>query len=855
MSSSLLEVLNPPQRDAVVYFDSPLLVLAGAGSGKTRVLTHKIAHMIQQQTIAAENVLAVTFTNKAAGEMKERIAGLCGSLKFPWMGTFHSICVKILRINGSAMGIPNTYTIYDRDDQISVVKDVLKAQKVDEEDVTPSSVLARISKAKSKLQTPAMFLEQEADLDSEMVGGVYREYQRRVEANGALDFDDLLMKTVQLFTTQPDVLERYRRQFQYTLIDEYQDVNYAQHVLVTLIAKHSGKITAVGDDDQSIYAFRGSDVGLILRFEHDFPGAHVIKLEQNYRSTRSILECSNHLIKHNTERRDKTLWTSNDQGEKPTFRRAFDGMAEARYVVRAMQREHREWRRPWSDFAVLFRTNAQSRAMEEVLVREAIPYTMVGGTRFFERKEIKDVMAYLWVIANPSDEVNLKRIVNTPPRGIGITTLKRLEEAAVRAKQSLFTTLKEASRVGDIGAKALAATREVSQLIEKMQRESETTGVADILKKIIHTTGYDDYLTDGTPEGKARLQNVEELINVAAEFQAKSEEPTLRNFLAEKALSADVDSWDDKAGSVTLMTLHAAKGLEFPVVFLVGLEEDLFPHARCRDNPAEMEEERRLAYVGITRARERLFLTSAQRRRVYGEERERLVSTFVKEIPEELLTIEESEPWEAEETWYAPPPRPVEERRQVTPPPYTGFTSRPTTPTRSTTSTRSTRTPAARTSSPVRTISAPIVNKVGPGRVTRMAEPEAPPPFSSGEAVRHKVFGVGTVQKIDKGAVTVEFPGYGTKTLMANFLMKEGGAPPVPVPAAAEPPSPPAPSPAPQMELDLQPQLQQGDLMHHPQFGNGVLKEVVTNGAEPHLVIMFPDEIRTLPSSEVEKVG
>ncbi|HEY4002784.1 MAG TPA: UvrD-helicase domain-containing protein [Candidatus Xenobia bacterium] len=834
--SNLLEALNPPQQEAVLYSDGPLLVLAGAGSGKTRVLTHKIAHMVAEKMYAPNHILAVTFTNKAAGEMKERINHLTGSVKIPWMGTFHSICVRILRHSGEAIGIPRTYTIYDRDDQVGMVKDVMKVKNIDEENLTPSNVLARISKAKSRLETPDEFARRAEDPDATVITTVYREYQARLYANGALDFDDLLMRTADLFEKHPNVLQHWREQFEYTLIDEYQDVNYAQHVLVQQIARPTGRITAVGDDDQSIYSFRGSDVELILRFEKDFAGAKVIKLEQNYRCTGSILDLANHVIAQNVMRNNKVLWTTNQKGDRPALRRLHNARTEARWIIREMRRHQREWRRPWGDFAVLYRTNAQSRPLEEALIEESIPYRMVGGVRFFERREIKDLMGYLWVLANPQDEVNLKRIINTPPRGIGVTTMRRLEETAVRERKTFTEILQEPGRAGDMTPRTLASIREVVTLIAKMRTLSETAPVAEVIKKIIDAISYRDYLENDNPgESQARLANIEELVNLASEYTSTAEEPSLRNFLAEKALVSDTDAYDEKAGAVTLMTLHAAKGLEFPVVFLAGLEEDLFPAARSRDNPPEMEEERRLCYVGMTRARENLYLTSAQLRRVYGEEQERLLSQFVRDLPPELVDVQEE--LGMEEEVYVPRYRPETvpiRREEPTPgwqgstsvktttlPPYTGRkTPKPTAKTSKTSKTSS-----SRSSGPVRKVSPTSIQPAMTRRPTPPRPVETEPLFHAGDQVQHKVFGVGLVEKAERDVMTVNFSGT-VKKIMATFLTNVGETKPRGLDAG-----------------DLRP----GDRIRHPHYGEGVLKELEYRNGHPHVVLMYADEVRTFP--------
>ncbi|MBM3463741.1 MAG: ATP-dependent DNA helicase PcrA [Armatimonadetes bacterium] len=769
---TLLNQLNDPQREAVTTTEGPILVLAGAGSGKTRVLTYRIAHILEKGLATPNEILAVTFTNKAAGEVRERVSHLVGPTRFPFLGTFHACCIRMLRTHADRIGMPSGFSIYDTSDQLTLLKEVARDLNVSDERLPPRRALAIISRAKNKLESPSQFSKTANTPEYEIVAGLYREYQKRLETNNAMDFDDILVKAVELLKANADVLEQYQERFKYILVDEYQDVNFAQYMLIRMLAGKHLNLCVVGDDDQSIYGFRGADVSIILQFEKDFPSARVIKLEQNYRSTQSVLDAANAVVANNPNRKDKMMWTANSKGERPRYFEASEGIIEARYVIKNIKDMVRTGGRSYGDFAVLYRTNAQSRLFEDALKLASIPYILVGGQRFYDRKEIKDLVAYMRAVVNPDDDLNLKRIINVPARGIGTITLNRIVTAAARQGLSFHKMLRGINTLGDITPKALSAVSEVVGLIDDLQRRMETQPPKELLERIIRVTGFKDHLAeDRTPEGRSRLENVAELVNVAAQFERDAEregiEPTLENFLNRIALVADVDALKEEGGAVTLMTLHSAKGLEYPVVFLAGMEEGLFPHSRVFTDPRELEEERRLCYVGMTRAREQLVLTRARVRDMYGESRSAIESQFVKEIPEQMLEREELDgsvlaeeerySWGRSTSYTTPPTR-------ATPPAPTYGRQASTTSSRSSAS-RSGPVVTKRASAAVRAMSAPSF--------TASVEAPKPPPVSlykEGMTVRHKVFGEGKVQKVDGKTVTAEFPGYGEKTVVDSFL-------------------------------------------------------------------------------------
>ncbi|MGI9861729.1 DNA helicase PcrA [Moorella naiadis] len=635
--ADFMSLLNDPQQEAVKHRGTPLLVLAGAGSGKTRVLTYRVASLIQEG-VRPENILAVTFTNKAAGEMKERLAGLVGeAVRGLQVSTFHSACVRILRREAHLLGYRPNFVIYDTDDQQAVLKGALKELNLDEKKYPPRSLAAVINSAKNDLQTPERFLDRAATFREQQQGQVYRRYQEQLRDLNAMDFDDLIMQTVFLWQQNPLVLRYYQQRWQHILVDEYQDTNHAQYLLVRLLAGKGDNLCVVGDPDQGIYGWRGADIGNILAFEEDFPRARVILLEENYRSTRPILQAANTVIQHNEGRREKRLWTRRQEGELLYIYRAADERDEGSFIAGEVYRRHQEEGRPFNDFAVLYRTHAQSRALEEAFLQAGVPYEIIGGLKFYQRKEIKDILAYLRVIANPDDSISLLRIINVPRRGIGDITLSRLETAAAVEGSSLYGILTRVDTVAGLPARGRQALQELVQLLDNLRRQQEELTVTDLVTAILKETGYQAELeAEKTPEAQARLENLKEFQTVTRSYDQGTPEPNLGDFLTQVALVAESDTYTG-TGGVALMTMHTAKGLEFPVVFLAGLEEGVFPHFRSLDDPAEMEEERRLCYVGMTRAREVLYLTHAWTRNLYGSTMSNPPSRFLDEVPADLI--------------------------------------------------------------------------------------------------------------------------------------------------------------------------------------------------------------------------
>ncbi|HSA59686.1 MAG TPA: DNA helicase PcrA [bacterium] len=630
--------LNPEQLKAVEHTEGPLLILAGAGTGKTRVITHRIAYLVQEKGVAPWNILAVTFTNKAAEEMRHRVHALLGLGKHDiWVSTFHSTCLRILR--KSLPPGENQFVIYDDDDTMTLIKKCMEDLKIEDRALPPRAVYARIAAAKNELVSAEQYANGVEDFFETKVAEVYKLYQRRLHENNALDFGDLIFRTVRLFQESPDVLKRYQDLFRYILIDEYQDTNRAQYVLTKLLADKHRNLCVVGDDDQSIYRWRGADIGNILNFEEDYPGCLVIRLEQNYRSTQTILSIANQVIAKNRGRKGKNLWTGEKGGEKAVVFVGADDREEARFVVEEIVRRQKAERRKYNDFAIFYRTNAQSRGFEDELRKNRVPYTIFGGMKFYERREIKDVLAYLRVLVNPKDSVNLKRIFNVPPRGLGTKSEESLEAFASEYEIPLYEAMGRVSEVAALNSGAKKKILEFHALMEALRASlNRGGGVAQVMEKVIDDTGYREMLeAEGTVEAEGRLENLDELLNVGEEFTKANSELKLADFLDQIALAGDTDNYDPAQGMVPMMTLHLAKGLEFPVVFLVGLEEGLFPHSRSLDDPEEMEEERRLCYVGLTRARKNVFLTLAARRRLYGGEQFNLPSRFLEEMPEELL--------------------------------------------------------------------------------------------------------------------------------------------------------------------------------------------------------------------------
>lgn len=638
----MYEGMNEKQQEAVLHTEGPLLILAGAGSGKTRVLTHRTAYLIEEMGVNPYNIMAITFTNKAAGEMRERIDEMVGyGSESIWVSTFHSTCVRILRRFIDHIGFSTNFTIYDSDDQKTLMKDICKRLKIDTKIYKERMFLNVISHAKDELVDPVTFsLQAQGDYTKQRQAAVYQEYQAALRSNNALDFDDLIVKTVELFKTDAEVLDYYNEKFRYIMVDEYQDTNTAQFELIRLLARKYHNLCVVGDDDQSIYKFRGANIHNILNFEKEFPDAAVIKLEQNYRSTSNILNAANGVIKNNIGRKEKVLWTENPVGDKIDFRQFDTAYEEADYIASDIEKKVRTGKYRYRDCAVLYRTNAQSRLFEERFIVSNIPYKIVGGVNFYARKEIKDLLAYLKTIDNAQDDLAVRRIINVPKRGIGATTLTRVQDFAYEKEISFYTALKMADDIPSLGRSATKIKPFVT-FIQAMRSKLEYFTVSQILEDIIEETGYVRELeAEDTDEAKARIENIDELLTKVVTYEQSEENPTLSGFLEEVALVADIDSLDEESDYVVLMTLHSAKGLEFPQVYLAGMEEGLFPSymSIVSDNPTEeIEEERRLCYVGITRAKENLSVTCARSRMIRGEMQYNRVSRFVKEIPSELL--------------------------------------------------------------------------------------------------------------------------------------------------------------------------------------------------------------------------
>ena len=634
----LIEGLNDKQKEAVLCTEGPCLVIAGAGSGKTKVLTHKIAYLMAEKNVKPWNILAITFTNKAANEMKQRVEGLVGDVaKDIWIGTFHSICVRILRKTIDRIGFDSSFLIFDTSDQRTLIKECMKELKIDDKMFTDRSVLSEISNGKNEMLEPKAYKVKHAgDFRREIIGEIYELYQKRLKENNAIDFDDIINYTIKILTENPDVLEYYTDKFRYVLVDEYQDTNKAQFTLVTIFASKYGNITVVGDNDQGIYSFRGADISNILNFEKDFQGTKIIKLEQNYRCTGNILNAANAVIKNNENKYEKKLWTQNDKGELPTVHKSDDEYDEGRYIVEQINHLKREEYYNYSDFVVLYRMNSQSRAIEEILRREDIPYRIVGGLKFYERKEIKDIISYLRLVFNPADNISLKRIINEPKRGIGKTSIDNVQEIAEREGISMFEVVKNAEQYGLSRLKA--NSNEFVNLIQEMRSKIDELSISELIKEILNKSGYVKALeNEKTTEAESRIQNLEEFLTVAIEFEEEEADNGLADFLEGITLSSDIDSVEEDDDAVTLMTLHSAKGLEFNTVFLVGMEEGIFPGYKSIGEPQELEEERRLFYVGITRAKQFLYLTCSKKRTIFGSTSYNAVSRFVQEIPQDLL--------------------------------------------------------------------------------------------------------------------------------------------------------------------------------------------------------------------------
>jgi DNA helicase-2/ATP-dependent DNA helicase PcrA len=738
--SSLLEQLNPEQRAAVTHTEGPLLILAGAGSGKTRVLTYRVAYLLQQG-VSGSRILAVTFTNKAAAEMKERILRLVGPRAQPsWIGTFHAMCARMLRQEGEQIGLDRNFVVFDDGDQLAVVKECLADLNIGDEEVKPRPILSAISRAKEQLISPQAYAAAKSGLFQETVARVYPLYQQRLAASRALDFDDLIAMSVRLLREKEEVHQAYSDRFRYILVDEYQDVNHAQYILVKLLAQTHRNLCVVGDDDQSIYRFRGADVRLILAFEKDYPDAKVIKLEQNYRSTATILDAAFHVVSRNRGRTEKRLWTEREGGSGITWHEAYNEQDEAEYAAELVQ-EAVGRGGAYGDCAVLYRTNAQSRVLEEALLRRRIPHKIVGSLRFYDRREVKDVIAYLRLVMNPHDAVSLRRVINSPPRSIGAVSMQRIDAYATAHELSLFEALKVVDEIPGMTARAKAAIRQFVEMIDLLALYRESLSVTALVSEILDRTGYIRELkSEQTLEAQARIENLQEMLSVTREFDATSEERTLVAFLEHLALMSDVDTYQHSESAVTLMTVHAAKGLEFPHVILVGMEEGIFPHSRALWEEEELEEERRLCYVAITRAKDSLTLTSASRRTLFGAMQANRPSRFLDEIPAELFDAS-----------------PVRRRRAD------DWDWDEGTRDRSADESRGRQAGGKR-------------GGVGSLDVQGLVETLKARPagaFQPGDRVRHRVFGEGIVTR-SKGAgeeeqVTAIFPGHGEKTLVASI--------------------------------------------------------------------------------------
>lgn len=632
-----LENLNDKQREAAMYTEGALLILAGAGSGKTSTMTRRIAYLVDEKGVSPYNILAVTFTNKAAREMEERVEEILGSNSRMWIMTFHAACLRMLRMDGDRLGYTNSFAVYDPVDQKSIVKNLLKEYEIDEKKFTPNSILSNISKAKEQEIGPREFEENAGDFRDETVAKVYRGYERILSRNNAMDFDDLILNAVRLLKENPDVLEKYQERFRYIMVDEYQDTNQLQYKLISLLAKKYGNICVVGDDDQCIYQWRGADIRNILNFEKEFPKAKVVKLEQNYRSTANILEAAHSVISNNKQRKRKKLWTDASQGEKIQYHRLESDYREAGYIAQeigymAQQGEN------YRDFAILYRTNAQSRNFEDSLAQRRIPYRVIGGLRYYDRMEIKDMIAYMRLVANPMDDIAFDRVVNSPKRGIGKATMGKIKSVANYCEKSIFQYVESEAIADTLSGKASRGMNEFLEIIREYSEEKENLRVSDIYEGLLIKSGYLKALEDqGTAEADGRIENLMEFKSVIYEFENRDSKLELDEFLEKLALLSDVDNHDSEANAVTLMTMHSAKGLEFPYVFMPGMEDGLFPSWRSRDSISQMEEERRLCYVGMTRAKRRLWMTSAESRLLYGKVNATRESEFMREINPKLL--------------------------------------------------------------------------------------------------------------------------------------------------------------------------------------------------------------------------
>ena len=729
---SIYDTLNPQQKEAVWQTEGPVLILAGAGSGKTRVLTHRIAYLIEEKGINPWNIMAITFTNKAAGEMRERVDKIVGfGSESIWVSTFHSSCVRILRRYIDRLGYDHNFTIYDTDDQKSLMKDICKKLQIDTKIHKERAILAAISSAKDELITPEEYeLNAMGDFSKKKIAQAYKEYQKELKKNNALDFDDLIVKTVELFRSCPDVLDSYQERFRYIMVDEYQDTNTAQFKFVSLLAEKYKNLCVVGDDDQSIYKFRGANIGNILGFEKVFPQAKVIKLEQNFRSTQNILDAANEVIHNNMGRKNKSLWTDNEEGEPIHYRQFMNAYEEAEYIAGDISRRVREDGCQYKDCAILYRTNAQSRLFEEKFLMANIPYKLVGGVNFYARKEIKDLLSYLKTVDNGKDDLAVRRIINVPKRGIGPASLTKVQDYADQKGISFYDALRETENIPALGRAAAKITPFVT-FIQSLRSKLEYVSVSELLKDIIEETGYVAELqAEGTEEAEGRIENINELITKVVSYEEENEDPTLSGFLEEVALIADIDTVDGDDNQVLLMTLHSAKGLEFPYVYLAGMEDGIFPSYMTitADDPTEIEEERRLCYVGITRAMKELTLTCAQQRMIRGETQYNRPSRFIREIPRELVELGRN--FKEQKVKEIPLPKSMKQMREAF------------------------RQPAF------------MPKQFEVKKETSLS-------YNVGDTVKHIKFGVGVVKDIAEGGrdyeVTVDFDKVGVKKMFASF--------------------------------------------------------------------------------------
>ena len=734
---SKYDLLNPEQKEAVFHYEGPLLILAGAGSGKTRVLTHRVAWLIEEKQVNPWNIMAITFTNKAAGEMRDRVETMLGgALGGVWVATFHSTCVRILRRYIDRIGFGTNFTIYDGDDQKTIIKEICKRFQIDTKLYRERFFFAAISAAKDELLSPDDYAKQvHGDTRKQKVAEVYREYQKQLRASNALDFDDLIFRTVELFQKDAEVLEQYQDRFRFIMVDEYQDTNTAQFKLVSLLAAKYRNLCVVGDDDQSIYRFRGANIQNILSFEEVYPDAKVIRLEQNYRSTQNILTAANEVICHNEGRKEKKLWTANGDGDKVRFRQFLNGFEEAEYVAGMISRKVGAGKWRYGDCAVLYRTNAQSRMFEEKFLFANVPYKIVGGINFYGRKEIKDVLAYLKTIENGRDDLAVRRIINVPKRGIGATTINRVQEYANTEDMSFYDALRVAGTIPGVG-KSVAKLDGFVQMIQTMRSKQPYYSVKELIEDVLEQTEYrKELMAEGTEEALDRLANIDELLNKAASYAEHADNPSLGGFLEEVALVADIDNLEEDADHVVMMTLHSAKGLEFPVVFMVGMEDGMFPSymSISSEDAADLEEERRLCYVGITRAKETLILTSARQRMVRGEIHYNRVSRFIEDIPKEVLAENETANAQPKEKKERPETKAHAAYRQM------------------------------RETFKTKAFAQPQVEAKKEGGLS----------YDVGDRVRHIKFGVGSVTDIREGGrdyeVTVNFDRVGVKKMFASF--------------------------------------------------------------------------------------